>query len=112
MHCEPIVISTLVNNTVFSKTMVDTGCTCYALCDLAFVTRANLERIPIRPFYMEAFDGEETARLIGEVAVAEIDIEGFTDRIWCYVTPLGGYDMYLGLPWLRKRNVRIDWGGE
>jgi hypothetical protein len=61
---------------------------------------------------MEAFDGKETARPIGEVAVVEINIEGFTDRIWYYVTPLGGYDMYLGLPWLRKRNVRIDRGGE
>jgi hypothetical protein len=76
------------------------------------MTYANLERIPIRPFYIEAFDGEETARPIQEVAIVEIDIEGFTDRIWYYVTSLGGYDMYLGLPWLRKRNVRIDWGGE
>ena len=91
--------------------MVDTSCTCYALYDPAFVTCVNLERIPIKLFYMEAFNGEETARPIGEVAIAEIDIEGFTDRIWCYVTPLGGYDMYLGLPWLRKGNVRIDQGG-
>jgi hypothetical protein len=60
---------------------------------------------------MEAFDGEETARPIEEVAVAEIDIEGFTDRIWCYVTPLGGYDIYLGLPWLRKRNKCKDRSG-
>jgi hypothetical protein len=112
MHYKPIVIFTLVNNTVFYKTMVDTGCLCYALCDPTFVTRVNLEHIPIRLFYIEAFNGEETARPIQEVAVTEIDMEGFTDRIWYYMTPLGGYDMYLGLSWLRKRNVTIDRGEE
>ncbi len=79
MHCEPIVISTLVNNTSFARTMVDTGCLCYGLCDPTYATRVNLKRIKIKPFYMEAFDGEKARRPIREVAVADLDLEGFTD---------------------------------
>ena len=92
--------------------MVDTGCLCYGLCDPTYATRANLKRIEIKPFYMEAFDGEKARRPIREVAVTDLDLEGFTDRVWFYITPLGGYDMYLGMPWIRKRRVKIDKGGE
>ena len=79
MHCEPIVIPTLVNNTSFARTMVDTGCLCYGLCDPTYATRANLKRIEIKPFYMEAFDGEKAARPIQEVAIINLDLEGFKD---------------------------------
>ena len=91
--------------------MVDTGCLTYGLCDPVYASKQNLERIKIKPFYMEAFDGEKAARPIQEVAVADIDLEGYQERMWFYVTPLGGYDMYLGMPWIRKRNVEIDQGG-
>ena len=76
-----------------------------------YASKQNLERIKIKPFYMEAFDGEKAARPIQEVAVADIDLEGYQERMWFYVTPLGGYDMYLGMPWIRKRNVEIDQEG-
>jgi len=112
MHCEPITLDPLINGTVFAKTMVDSGCLCYGLCDPAFARKTNLKRIEITPFYMEAFDGEKAKRPIQEVAVADIDLEGYTERVWMYVTPLGGYDMYLGMPWIRKRSVKIDKGGD
>ena len=47
---------------------------------------------------MEAFDGEKAARPIREVAVADLDFKGYQERVWMYVTPLGGYDIYLGIP--------------
>ena len=111
MHCDPIVLSTLVNETSFAKTMVDTGCLCYGLCDPAYARSADLKRIEIKPFYMETFDGEKAKRPIREVVMADLDFEGHTERSWFYVTPLGGYDMYLGMPWLRKRGVQIDTKG-
>ena len=42
MHCEPILISTLVNNTFFARIMVDTGCLCYGLCDPVYAQKKNL----------------------------------------------------------------------
>jgi len=40
---------------------------------------ANLKHIEIKPFYMEAFDREKATRPIQEVAVMDLDLEGFTD---------------------------------
>ena len=77
MHCDPIIVSALVNHQSFARTMIDTGCQCYGLCDPIFAAKQNLERIGIKPFYMEAFDGEKATRPIREVAVAEIDLEGY-----------------------------------
>ena len=57
---------------------------------------------------MEAFDGETARRPIRQVAVADLDFDGYKERVWMYVTPLGGYDLYLGMPWIRKRSVRLD----
>ncbi len=111
MHCDPIVLSALVNQNSFARTMVDTGCLCYGLCDPVYATKQNLERIKIRPLQLEAFDGEKARRPILEVAVADIDLEGYKERMWFYITPLGGYDMFLGMPWIKKRNVEIDQGG-
>ena len=79
MHCELIVVSTLVNNTSFARTMVDTSCLCYGLCDPTYATWANLKHIEIKPFYMEAFDREKAVRPIQEVAVVDLDLEGFTN---------------------------------
>lgn len=112
MHCDPIVLSPLVNGISYAKTMVDTGCLCYGLCDPAFVRKADLKRVEIKPFYMEAFDGEKAKRPIKEAVAVNMDLEGHMERVWCYVTPLGGYDMYLGMPWIRKKEVRIDKGGK
>ena len=42
-----------------------------------YTSKQNLERIKIKPFYIEAFDGEKTARLIQKVAVTNIDLEGY-----------------------------------
>ena len=61
---------------------------------------------------MEAFDGEKATRPIQEVAVTDLDLEGHTEQMWFYITPLGGYNMYLGMPWIRKRRVGINRGGE
>jgi len=64
MYCELIVVSTLVNNTSFARTMVNTSCLCYGLCDPMYTMQANLKHIKIKPFYMEAFDREKAIRPI------------------------------------------------
>jgi hypothetical protein len=83
----------------------------YRLCDPTYTTKANLTRIEVKPFYIEGFDREKATRPVREVAVADLDLEGFTDRVWFYITPLGGYDMYLGMPWIKKRRISMSPGG-
>ena len=79
MYYKLIVVSTLVNNTSFARTMVNTSCLCYRLCDPMYTMWANLKHIKIKPFYIEAFDREKAMRPIQEVAVMDLDLEGFTD---------------------------------
>ena len=77
MHCDPIIVSALENHNSFARTMVDTGCLTYGLCDPIYALKQNLERIKIKPFYIEAFDGEKVARPIQEVVTINIDLEGY-----------------------------------
>ena len=79
MYCKLIVIPTLVNNTSFARTIVNTSCLCYGLYNPTYTIQANLERIKIKPFYIEAFNREKAVRPIQEVAVVNLDLEGFTD---------------------------------
>ena len=64
MHCDPIVVSALVNHNSFTRTIVDTGCLTYRLYNLIYALKQNLKRIKIKPFYIEVFDGEKIARPI------------------------------------------------
>ena len=79
MYCELIVVSTLVNNTSFARTIVNTSCLYYRLCDPMYTVWANLKHIKIKPFYIEAFNREKATRPIQEVAIIDLDLEGFID---------------------------------
>jgi hypothetical protein len=58
MHCEPIILSPLINGVIFAKTIVNSSCLCYRLCDPAFAAKLDLRRTKITLFYIEAFNGE------------------------------------------------------
>ena len=77
MYYKPIVISTLVNNTSFARTIVNTSYLCYRLCNPMYATWVNLKRIKIKPFYIKVFNKEKAIRPIQEVAVIDLDLEGF-----------------------------------
>ncbi len=47
---------------------------------------------------MEVFNSEKARRPILEVAVTDINLEGYKEQIWFYITLLGGYNMFLGIP--------------
>ena len=79
MYYKLIVVSTLVNNTSFARTIVNTSCLYYRLYNSIYATWANLKRIKIKPFYIEAFDREKARRPIQEVAVVDLDLEDFID---------------------------------
>ena len=74
-------MSALVNHNSFTRTIVDTGCLSYGLCDPVYASKQNLERIRVKPFYIEAFDGEKAARPVEEVAFIEINLKGYQERM-------------------------------
>lgn len=108
MDGEPFVISALVNDTSFANALVDTGCLSYGLCDSRFAQKNNLKRIPIKPREVTGFDGKVSSS-VDEVAVITLDLEGYREtRVFCYVLPIGHYDMILGMPWIIAQDARIN----
>jgi len=43
------------------------------------------------------------------VQQAQMSIGAYADRLNCICLPLQGYDVILGMPWLRRENPQIDW---
>ena len=86
--------------------MVDSGCLSYALCDSRFARQNNLKRILVSPLRLEGFNGFKD-RIATEIAVLDIDLNSYLERIFAYITPLSSHDIFLGLPWIYKRNIHL-----
>jgi hypothetical protein len=107
MFCEPFAISRFVNGIAQANIIVDSGCLSYALCDSWFARRNGLERILVSPLRLEGFDGSKD-KVATKVAILDIDLNGYSERIFAYITPLSGHDIFLDLPWVYKRNVYLQ----
>jgi hypothetical protein len=105
MNGKAISIHTLVNQTTFASTMIDSGCLANAFVSPSLVKRAGLQCIDITPRTLIGVAGQET---ICQVAKYKIDIEGFKDEGWAYVAGDGlEFDMLLGRPWMDRLQVTI-----
>jgi predicted aspartyl protease len=108
MDGEPFVISALIDGHSFAETLIDTGCLSYGLCDPRFAQRNRLTRLKITPRSVTGVDGKLTA-VTDEVVAVELDLDGHREeRVFLYVSPIGHYDMILGMPWVRAQDVRIN----
>ena len=108
MEGDPFVVSALVNNISFANILIDTGCLSYGLCDSNYARKHNLMRLRIQPREVLAFDGKVSAS-VDELAVVELDLEGHREsRVFMYITPIGHYDMILGMPWITAQDTRIN----
>jgi hypothetical protein len=105
MNGKAISLHTLVNQTTFASTMIDSGCLANAFVSPSLVKRASLQCIDITPRTLVGVAGQGT---ISQVAKYNIDIEGFKDEGWAYVAGDGlGFDMLLGRPWMDRLQVTI-----
>ena len=79
------------------------------MIDARFARKHSLQRIPVTPRTLVAFDGPGGG-VTDEVAVLRMDIDGHTEeKVFAYVVPrIAGYDMILGLPWFKKQDARLD----
>lgn len=107
MFCEPFAVSGFVNGTAPGNIMVDSGCLSYALCDSRFAQKNNLQRISVPPLGLEGFNGSKSS-VAKEVAILDLDLDGYSERVFAYITPISGHDVFLGLPWIYKRNVTLQ----
>ena len=98
MDCEPFTVLVLIDNTCFAKTLIDTRCLSYGLCDPRFAQKNNFTRLRINPRTVSGVDGHITAE-INKVAIVRMHLDGYKERrVFLYVALIGHYDMILGMP--------------
>src|SRR5205807_9040992 len=84
-------------------------CLSYGLISESFATRNNLQRINVAPRSLIGFNAPSSDR-IHQAAILSMDIDGHREeQAFCYIVPrIASYDMILGLPWMKKQDVRLN----
>lgn len=111
--CDPIEISVVLDRKCHAKTLTDSGCLSYGVIDRKYVSRNQLQRIPITPRSIDGYDGTNSNQKITEVARVVLDEGTGRERIaMLYVVPhLANYDMILGLPWMVYNKIHLNPNG-
>ena len=78
-----------------------------AAIDSRFVNRSGLERIPIPPREINAYDDKPNERVDHLVRVT-VNLGGFDSDVLMYEVGKLEQDMILGLPWMIRMNVTLD----
>ena len=108
MDEEPFVVSLIVNKECSASALIDSGCSSYGLIDSRFASKQGLQRISIPPRAVVGFN-DSTKAQISEVAKLEIDLNGHKEDAFLYVIPsLVSNNIILGLPWMKKNDVRLS----
>lgn len=104
MHSSPFLVDCLLNNSTLVKSLVDTGCLCFAVFDEKLVRQNNFmtRKIDPIPLYLANRTVMET---ITEIACIKLTISGYPQTIYGYVVPRLAYPMILGKPWMEYNNV-------
>ena len=104
----PFIVSLIVNKECSTSALVDSGCSSYGLIDSRFASRHKLQRMRISHRPIVGFSDSVTS-WISEVAKIEIDLNGHKEDAFFYVVPsLASYDIILGLPWMKRNDVRLS----
>lgn len=104
-----LVVTATVANSYRAYSLVDTGCSGYAFMDIAHARAHKL------PFYelsryrpLRAFNGKFES-VVTHYTRTSMNINGHVDvEMFFFLTRLDHYAIILGLPWIRKHNVHID----
>ncbi|KJZ70184.1 hypothetical protein HIM_10407 [Hirsutella minnesotensis 3608] len=90
------------------RVLVDTGCDCYAVIDEAVVRKFRIPLVDSKPRQIGGFsESSESVTSPGVVAVV-VETAGFDERIFAYIVPSLGQDMFLGRPRLERNQVVYD----
>ena len=99
------------NTSISSYALIDSGASGNGFIDESYASCQNLPLKKLyRPRQLEVVDGRPVAsgQIKYYVEVA-INISGHEETTRLYVTTLGHYPIVLGIPWLQRHNVKINW---
>jgi transposase InsO family protein len=108
MNSEPVLIETRINRGHRAHALVDCGCDCYAVIDEALVKRLRIPLVDSKPRRIGGFSDATKGVMSPGVAVFVIETGGYDERIFAYVIPGLGQDVFLGRPWMEKNQVVYD----
>lgn len=110
MTTSPFVVQTLVDYNATARTLIDTGCLTYGVISETFVRKHRLPTIDILPIPIKGALGP--SENIHQVVRTRIDVGTHSEEgAYFYVIPDNlGYDLILGLPWLKRYNGRLEIG--
>ena len=94
-----------------SNVLVDYGASGFSFIDREFASQHNLTQFNLKePRRLEVIDGcpVDTGDITHMVRI-DLDINEHQEHLTAFVTKLVHYPLFLGIPWLRHHNPRIDW---
>ena len=78
----------------------DTGASAKAFVDQGFIKRYKISSLPlIKPCKLRMAD-DRLSSYITRMAQVRLYLGDHIEDLWCLVTPLGKFDVILGMPWL------------
>jgi hypothetical protein len=91
--------------------MVDSGAPGIGFINRPFVQQHGLKLNRLSRYIdVTGFTGKRTtAGRITHVASLQLEHKGHKEKISLFVTTLGKHDVILGLPWMKKHKVTLDW---
>jgi hypothetical protein len=104
----PFIVHTIVDQVASARTMVDTGCLTYGVISETFVKTHQIPTVTITPRVVKGAVGEPST--LTEIVRVRLDIGTHSEMGAClYVLPDQlGYDMILGMPWLKRHEGQLD----
>ena len=106
MDDQPFTVSLLLDKQCYALALIDSGCSSYGLINSRLASKQSFERIPITPRPISGFSPSVRSQ-ITEVAKLEVDLDGYKEEAFFYIVPNLAYDIILGLPWMKRNNVRL-----
>jgi len=107
MTSPPIVVQSIVDFNVPARTLIDDGCLTYRVISEKFTRKHRLPTFTIESRPIKGVTGDIE---INKVAKVRLDIgQHSKDEAYFYVLPDQlGYDLILGLSWLKRHDARLE----
>ncbi len=104
-----LVVKCILGETVESEALIDCCATGLAFVDRDFCSQHNFPRHQLKaPRALNVIDGRRiSSGDITEIAMIPVNIGGHRETVPALITKLGNYDLVLGIPCLRKHDVRL-----
>ena len=101
-------VSARLNGAYVAKALLDSGCEYYAVIDEDFANRTSLPLIDTQRRVVKPFSDDSTPLSTRGVVVFDLDIQGFTQKVFAHIVQNLGQDLFLGDPFMAHNRVIYD----